>query len=57
MAMDPVQLEELASHAYQAFCESATAFLPAYRPDWSQLPSCVREAWKAAAAAVTRHSK
>jgi hypothetical protein len=54
--MDGPQLEELASHAYQGFCESAEAFLPAYRPDWSQLPSCVREAWKAAAAAVIRNA-
>lgn len=54
--MDGPQLEELASRAYQGFCESAEAFMPAYRPDWSQLPSCVREAWKAAAAAVIRNA-
>lgn len=50
------ELEELGSIAYAAFCDSSSAFLPAYRPDWSLLPSVVRDAWKSAAVAAIRRA-
>lgn len=46
---DPVQLDEQASRAYQAFCESARSYLPSlYIPDWSVLPEVMKTAWRAA---------
>jgi hypothetical protein len=52
--MDPVsKLDELASRAYQAYCESAAPFLPTfYVPDWSLLPEVMKNAWRAAAKAI-----
>jgi len=49
-----IQLEERAARAYQAFCDQARGFLPAYLPDWSMLPETVKSAWKAAAAAACK---
>ena len=54
--MNRIRLEETASRAYQAFCDAARAFLPAYIPDWSLLPDAVKLAWKAAASAVLKDS-
>jgi len=45
-------LEARAQRAYQAFCDSARAFLPPCSPEWSTLPEVLKKAWKAAAAAV-----
>ena len=52
--MDPLALEESASRAYQAFCNSVVAWMPMFAPDWSQLPDAVKTAWKAAANAVLK---
>jgi hypothetical protein len=54
--LNPAELEELGSVAYQAFCDAARAFLPAYLPDWSLLPTVVRDAWKSSAAAAMRRA-
>lgn len=51
---EALQLEERAARAYQAFCESAQSFLPAYVPDWSLLPEVVKTAWKAAVTSVRK---
>ena len=48
------QMEELGACAYLAFCEESRAFLPSYYPDWALLPDVVKNAWKAAAAAVLK---
>jgi hypothetical protein len=50
---DLEQLEEQASRAYRAFCDSACPYLPSlYVPDWSLLPEVLKLAWKAAVRAV-----
>ena len=51
-----LDLEQRAARAYQAFCDAAGAFLPAYRPDWSQLPELAKTAWKAAVTAARAES-
>jgi hypothetical protein len=52
--MEAHELEERAARAYQAFVDSAHAFLPMYQPDWSQLPELVKTSWKAAVTAALR---
>jgi hypothetical protein len=51
---EELQIEERASRAYQAFCESSAAWMPMYRPDWPLLPDAVKTAWKAAVVAAMK---
>jgi len=53
MAATEKQIEAAAERAYQAFCAAPSrVYLPLQTKTWSELPNVLKDAWKAAAAAV-----
>jgi hypothetical protein len=50
--MTDEELDSRAERAYDAFCGSARDYLPLQTPFWSELPSALKEAWKAATASA-----
>lgn len=47
------RIEAAAERAYQAFCASPSrVYLPLQTKTWAELPEVLKQAWRAAAAAI-----